>query len=244
MRASPPYRRVVILNPKGGCGKSTLSTHLAAYYQNRGKATRLFDHDIQASARHWFLTREQRYPERCKNLEVVEVNSRPGAQVTRSWLLRVPPETERVVVDTPAGIRAEEMAQLLQSQDQVLIPVLPSPIDIQAASYFIRDLLLASPSLKRQSQIAVIANRCNSQTQMYHALERFLFSLKIPFLSTLHDLQVYPKAMLEGLSLHDLPNARVAKELQAWAPILRWLEPPADTLPFPVSCKPGWQNKA
>lgn len=231
-------RRIVVLNPKGGCGKTTISTQLAAHYSNSGRVTRLFDHDMQSSATHWFAMRQQRNSERCKNLEVVQVHGRPGAAVTRSWLLRVPPDTERVIIDSPASIRPEEMAQLVQSHDRILIPVLPSPIDIQAATYFIRDLLLSTPLNNRQTQIAVLANRSRQNTQMYHQLERFLFSLRIPFLTTLHDLQIYPRTMHEGLSLFDLPVSKWRNEYKAWLPLLRWLDPVAEVpLQAPESLK-------
>ena len=213
-------RRILITNAKGGCGKTTLATGIASHYASRGRSVRLFDHDGQGSALQWYKRRDGALPE----IAVVDASRRPDNHMTRSWQLRVPPGTDTVILDTPAGISATELAGMLQENDFLIIPVLPSPIDIHASAYFIRDLLVIGKARKKQVHMAVVANRVRQNTLSYHALERFLFTLKIPFVTSLRDTQLYSRAFEQGIGILDLKESRARKDREQWAPLLRWLE--------------------
>ena len=217
-----PSQRILLSNAKGGCGKTTLATNIASYYAACGQQVRLFDYDSQGSALHWSKRRGPEYPE----IHAVDAARRPGNNMTRSWQMRVPPDTDKVVIDTPAGIDGSELASMLQENDTLIIPVLPSPIDIQSTAYFIKDILLIGKARKKQIRIAVVANRVRKNTLMYHALERFLFTLKLPFITSLRDTQFYHKAIEAGLGILDNKTAKTRIDHEQWAPLLRWLETP------------------
>ena len=213
-------RRILVTNAKGGCGKTTLATGIASHLAAEGQTVRLFDHDAQGSALQWYKRRDEALPE----IAVVDASRRPDNHMTRSWQLRVPPGTDTVILDTPAGISATELAGMLQEDDFLIIPVLPSPIDIHASAYFIRDLLVIGKARKKQVKMAVVANRVRQNTLSYHALERFLFTLKIPFVTSLRDTQLYSRAFEQGIGILDLKESRARKDREQWAPLLRWLD--------------------
>lgn len=220
-----PIKRVLVGNAKGGCGKTTIATNIASYFASQGKQVRLFDHDHQGSALQWANRRTEDQPE----IHGVDASRKPDNHMTRSWQLRVPPETDMVVIDTPAGIRVSELAAMLHENDFLIIPVLPSPIDIHATAHFIKDILLVGKARKKQIQLAVIANRVRKNTLMYHALERFLFTLKIPFITSLRDTLFYAKAIEQGVGITELKYSQALKDREQWAPLLRWIETPLVT---------------
>lgn len=142
---------------------------------------------------------------------------------TRSWLLRPPPGSERVILDAPAGVHGQQLIELMREVDTLLIPVLPSPIDIHAASQFIRELLLVARVRARNIRVGVVANRVRENTLVYQALERFLASLQIPFAGRLRDTQNYVHAAAAGIGIHDLKRRNEADREQ-WESLLRWLD--------------------
>ena len=144
--------------------------------------------------------------------------------MTRSWQLRVPPETDVALFDTPAGIDIYELASMLQERDTVIIPVLPSPIDIHAAAHFIGDLLTTGKARKRMIRLGVVANRVRKNTHSYHKLEKFLFSLSIPFITSIRDTQMYASAIEQGVGIAELQNSRNKQDKEQWSPLFRWLE--------------------
>ncbi len=215
-------QRILITNRKGGCGKTTITTNIASHYAQQGLNVRLFDHDSQGSSLAWI----NRRPENLNTIYGIDASRNADHRLTRSWQLRVPPETDVAVIDTPAGADITELTSLFQTNDSVLIPVLPSPIDIHATAHFIKELLITGKVRKRMIRLAVIANRVRKNTIMYHALERFLFSLNIPFISSLRDTQLYARAIEAGTGVQELNALRNKTDLEQWAPILRWLETP------------------
>jgi len=148
--------------------------------------------------------------------------------MTRSWQMRVPVDTDVVVIDTAAGIDGTELAGMLQQNDLLVIPVLPSPIDIQATAYFIKDVLLIGKARKKQIRIAVVANRVRKNTLMYHSLERFLFTLKLPFVTSFRDTQFYNKSIEKGIGVLDMKTAKTHIDHEQWAPLIRWLDTPIE----------------
>jgi chromosome partitioning protein len=211
--------RVMVANAKGGCGKTTLATNLASYFANQHQ-TALIDYDPQASAMDWLKVRSPYLP----NIEGVAAFKKHQPHLsTRTWSLRVAANTSRVVIDTPAGLHGNVLSDMIQHADVLLIPVIPSAIDIRAATSFIRDVMLSRPYRINPRPLAVVANRVRKNTLIYAKLERFLNSLQIPFVTSLRDTQFYVRASEHGLGIVDLEDAR-ERDGQDWSPLLDWLD--------------------
>lgn len=215
-----PVRQILVINAKGGCGKTTIATNLASYYARHGRGTALVDHDPQGSSMQWLSLRDKSH----KPIHGISSNRPITAGVTRSFLMRVPEGTERVILDAPAGVQGHQLIELMREIDTILIPVLPSPIDIHAASRFVQDLLLVAKVRARNIRVGVVANRVRENTRVYQSLERFLNSLNIPFVARLRDTQNYVRAAEVGLGVHDLKRAGSQQDQRQWEALIRWLE--------------------
>jgi len=200
----------MVLNPKGGCGKSTLATNLASYYALSGQPVKLVDFDLQSSSLDWLAVRP-------------EGAARIGACKVQGEELLLPHGNGYLIMDVPAGLHGKELKRHLKLAQSVIIPVLPSPMDIRATARFIAELLLMGRVSRQRTRIAVVANRVREHTRIYHALERFLGSLKIPFLTSLRDSQNYIRAAELGVGIFELPTSMVERDLQQWQPLLEWL---------------------
>lgn len=211
-------QRIVVLNPKGGSGKTTLATNLASYFAGRGDKTVLMDYDSQGSSTFWVGQRGPDHPP----VQVISAFKQPLG-VTRSWFLRVPPQTKTVIIDTPAALEFGGYQRVLQEAASIVIPVLPADIDIHAAAKCIADLLTTTKISREEGRIAVVANRARKNTLVYQRLVYFLNSLRIPFLTTLRDTQNYINAAANGLGIFDMPEQLVQEDLTAWQPLLDWL---------------------
>ncbi|MHB1240278.1 MAG: ParA family protein [Gammaproteobacteria bacterium] len=216
-------RRIIVMNAKGGCGKTTIATNLASQYASRDFPTALFDYDPQASSTRWLRRRPGAYA--C--LHGVAAYETRLANVTRTWQLRVPPEVQRVVIDTPAGLKGPELVEQLRGVDVILIPVLPSLIDIQSTADFIRDLLLVGKVRLPQTRLGIVANRVRENTLAFRSLERFLATLKIPVITRLRDTQNYVHAAERGSGIHELKAGQTRRDLMQWTEMMDWLEPDA-----------------
>ncbi len=212
-------KKIVVLNPKGGSGKTTLATNLAACYACRGGRVALMDFDVQGSSARWVQAR----PPACPPVDIVRAFER-HARTTRSWQLHTAPDATHVIVDTPAGTSRDVLEELVRDAQAVVIPVLPSEIDIHAASRCIGDLLLCTKIKPRDGRIGVVANRVKKNTRVYQALLRFLRTLEIPFVASLRDAQAYVQAAGLGRGICELPRHRVRQDLESWQPLLAWLD--------------------
>lgn len=213
-------RRVTVLNWKGGCGKSMLAINLAAYYASQGYKTVLIDHDPQGTALRW-LNQRTAGDNAIHGINATNRNS----QITRSFLMRLPPGTQRVVIDTPAGTRGHDLQELVHETDRIIVPVLPSDADIHAAAGFIGELLLNARVRNTGAKVGVIANRVKRNTLMYQSLQRFLKQLQFPLLGELRDTQLYVHAAESGLGIFELqPPSRIRRDIKQWQPIIDWLE--------------------
>lgn len=212
-------KKVVILNPKGGSGKTTIATNLAAHYASSGKRVALMDFDAQGSSAQWISRRSQEYPA----IEMIKAFER-NARTTRSFQLRSHADATHVILDTPAGTSREVIQDLVADAHAVIIPVLPSEIDIHAASHCIANLLLCAKIKPRDGRIGVVANRVKKNTKVYRALVRFLRTLEIPFITSLRDAQAYVHAVGNGVGICELPSHRVKQDLESWQPLIHWLD--------------------
>jgi len=220
-------RKIVVLNPKGGSGKTTLATNLAAWCAAHGGSTTLMDYDPQGCSTRWLANRPAERPA-IYGIPAYRLN----LQMTRSWQLRTPPGTRYLVVDTSAAIPAQRITDYTRGAHALLIPVGPTDIDTHAAAGFISDLLLVAKEHRSDARIAVVANRVRQGTVAHGRLMRFLDTLAIPCLTVLRDSQIYAHAAQQGLGLHEFKRNQVRRDLEQWAPLLAWVGrrcgPPAE----------------
>jgi chromosome partitioning protein len=211
-------KRILVLNPKGGSGKTTIATNLAACFAVHGERPALMDMDAQASTMRWLRKRPEDEPA----IHGIAAFERSAA-VTRSWQMRVPAECRTVIIDTPAAIDAHALPDLTRGADVVLVPVMPSDIDIHATAKCIADLLLVAKIHRSEKRIGIIANRVRSNTRVSQSLTRFLESLDIPLIATLRDTQNYVRSAEIGMGVCEMPRWQVQQELPQWQQILSWL---------------------
>jgi chromosome partitioning protein len=200
----------MVLNPKGGCGKSTLATNLAGYYASKGNKVGLADHDPQQSSLAWL---EQR-PEDAATIEGY------AAYVEGA---RAPRGLDHLIMDVPAGVHGTALTPLLRAAETVLVPVLPSPIDIRAVTTFLDELISNNRVSREQTKVALVGNRVRENTRVYLALVGFLKRTKLPFVGTLRDTQNYIRAAERGLSVFEFAPSATEIDRKQWARITRWL---------------------
>ena len=233
-------RRYIVVNAKGGCGKSTVATNLAAGFAKQGYRTALLDYDPQFSSLGWLKARS---PDAAPIFGVSAYEPQRAA-LSGAWQLKVPRPTQRVVVDTPAGLRAADLVGRLQVSDTLIVPITPSAIDIRATSDFIRDLLLIAKVRYQQRQLAILVNRSRRSRGSFKDLTHFLDSLRIPVIGYLRDTQAYLEAADRGLGVCELPDTD-PEEHASWASVLSWLQdgvndqPPAPDLFSAAASRPA-----
>ena len=227
-------QKIVVLNPKGGSGKTTIATNLAAYFASRGSYPALMDMDAQGSSSRWLSKRP---------LELAPVYGIAGYErnlrVTRSFAMRVPPECDRLIVDTPAAVAPQDLPDLTRGASAIIVPVLPSDIDIHAATKCIGDLLLIAKVKREQRRLAVVANRVKRHTIMYRSLMRFLDSLDIPVVTTLRDSQNYVHASEAGMGLFEMKSRLVREDTDQWQPLVGWITQRPDMLAETPAVQPA-----
>jgi chromosome partitioning protein len=215
-------QRIVVLNPKGGSGKTTIAINLASHFARLGECPVLMDYDVQGSSSHWVRKRHETQAQ----VHLVSVFERE-AFATRTFQLRLPEGTRRIIIDTPAAVEAQEMPELTRSADKILVPVLPSDIDIHACSRCVQNLLLVAKVRRRDNRLGIIANRVRRNTLSYQSLMRFLGTLGIPIVATLRDSQNYVRAAELGLGLEEMNPYQVDEDLAQWQSLFDWLEVPS-----------------
>ena len=201
---------IVVANPKGGVGKSTLSTNLAGYLASRGHAVMLGDVDRQQSALTWLSIRP-------KNLPAI------GTWETHhDEIVRPPKGTTHVVLDTPAGLHGKRLDEVMKLADKVIIPLQPSIFDIHATHAFVRDLLAHRRSDK--VKFAVVGMRVREGTISSDHLRAFVEGLKVPVLGFLRDTQNYVHLAAHGLTLWDVTSSRFERDLEQWKSVIDWVD--------------------
>jgi len=213
-------QRITIINVKGGCGKTTVATNLASAYANLDMKTTLLDFDPQGSSMFWLKSR----PSEAAKLHGVAAYPERNSIVTRSYQLRLPQDTERAIIDTPAGLTGLGLIDQIRDTDTIVIPVLPSSIDIRATADFIRDLFLIAKVRPRRTRVCIICNRVKPNTLSFRALERFLQALDIPVIAQLRETQNYVTASDSGLGVHELKSRTNQQEIDSWHQVVNWLE--------------------
>jgi chromosome partitioning protein len=206
---------IVIANPKGGVGKSTLSTNLAGYFAAQGQQVLLGDADRQQSARGW--------------LGIRPAGTRPIAtwEIDENEIARPPRGVSHVVLDTPAGLHGRRLNEVLKMADKVIVPLQPSIFDILATREFLLRLAEEKAVRKGEIGVGIVGMRVDSRTRSADQLNRFVESLNLPMLGCLRDTQNYVQLAAHGLTMWDIAPSRVQRDLEQWRPILDWIDAPA-----------------
>ena len=204
-------RHIMVLNAKGGCGKSTLATTLAAYYATRGKTVALADYDPQASSTDWLAER----PDTAAPIV--------GLRAWEDGLKHLPRQADILVMDPPARSYGKELNDLVRRADTIIVPVLPSGIDIKASLRFLEDLKSVGKIERRQAKLAVVANRIHPNTLIFDELDAHLRRLHVPYIATLREAQNYIRAYSRGLGIHELPEYLAWPDWEQWGPLIDWL---------------------
>jgi chromosome partitioning protein len=204
-------RSIMVLNSKGGSGKSTIATNLASYYASQGKRVALVDFDPQASSMEWLAARP------VGRKSIIGIDASGGN-------MRMPRNVDIAIYDTPAAVRGKDLSNYLRRPQSIIIPILPSPIDMRAAIPFIQKVLANGRVVRRECRVALVANRCRENTNVYHQLSDFLKKVrKAPFISVLRETQNYNKAADRGLGVLELAPYLVRRDQDQWQPIIKWV---------------------
>jgi len=214
----------LVINSKGGSGKTTITTNLASYFASRDIPTTVMDYDPQGSSLHWLGACSRSG----KRLYGANAAPQKGGRI-RSVEMHVPADTRQLIIDAPAGASGLLLQEMLGRSDCILIPVAPSAIDIHATANFVRDLLLVGRIRTRNIQLAVVANRVRSSMPVYQPLERFLNSLGLPLLARVSDSDVYVRAAEAGIGIFEMTPSAAAAECAEFMPIVEWVERQRDS---------------
>ena len=218
-KGSADLHKIVVLNPKGGSGKTTLAFNLAGYIASTGRKVALVDMDRQGSSARWLQNRSA-------ELTRIHGISAPdsASDASGDQCIVVPENINYAVIDAPAGLAGRQLIDYTCGAHAILIPVLPSDLDTHAAARLVSDLLLVAQVSRRNARVGVVANRVNVRTVAYQQLTSFLNRLSIAVVGTFRDTQNYVRAASSGLSIHEMQPSRVGKDLAQWESVTQWLE--------------------
>jgi chromosome partitioning protein len=206
-------QKILVASSKGGCGKTTIATNLAGAFATQGKRTVLVDADPQGSSLRW-AERRAALTEPVLGLSALR----------RGWTERIPADAERVVIDAPAGIRASELDALLDVADALLVPVLPSRLDLDASTAFLAEIS-TRPRIKRgKIAVGVVANRIKPWTTASRQALEEIERLPFPRIAELRDTQGYVLLTGLGKSLFDYHSELLRSHQEDWEALLRWLK--------------------
>lgn len=202
---------VLVANTKGGCGKTTVATHLAAAFANAGLRAALADADKQGSSLGWLRGR----PERAAPIRGLDWRDGPG---------KTPKEIDRLVIDSPAAMKMKKIEALLRLADVIVVPVLPSGFDTPATAEFLKQLDSLKPIRKSKTAVAVVRNRVQTGSRMAAKLDSFMVGIGHTGTGRLRHRLVYADVAGQGLSIFDLSGKQNEALREDWAPLLRYIE--------------------
>jgi chromosome partitioning protein len=201
----------MVLNAKGGCGKSTLATNIASYFATEGAAVALADYDPQRSSLDWLARR----PDNRTKIAAVA-----GFE---DGLRHAPRNADILVIDAPARSHGAELVDLVKHAETIVVPVLPSTIDMQATSTFLDELKGVPKIAKKQAKIAAVANRVRDNTLIFDDLDEYLTNARVPYVAALRDAQNYVRAYTRGIGIFELPEYLAWPDWDEWEPLTAWL---------------------
>ncbi len=205
-------KAIVVMNPKGGSGKSTIATHLAGYFARHGSGAMLGDIDRQQSSRDWLAIR----PDDAPHISSWEVGP--------DHMARPPKGVSHVVLDTPAGLSGKQLEKVVKVAARIVVPIQASPFDMWAVEAFLQEVMALKAVTKGKADIALVGMRVDARTRSAETLRQFMSQQEAQVLTFLRPTQLYVQAAAAGLTLFDLPPARVQKDLLEWQPLLDWVE--------------------
>ncbi len=203
-------RAVLVANPKGGAGKTTLATNLSGYFANQGKKTTLCDLDRQQSSLRWMAFRDPALP--------AITGYYGGNQIS----LNLPREADWVVVDAPAGLQGYKLSDYLRTVDKVLVPLVPSVFDMAATEDFLNTVRGEVRGVR--AKVGIVAMRVDPRTKAASMLEEFLKHFDIPIVAYLRNTQNYVNVAAAGATVFDPPKAKHRRDLEQWSSLISWLE--------------------
>ncbi len=201
---------ILIVNPKGGSGKTTLVTNLAGYLARQGEMVNLIDTDKQKSSIAWLKHRSPHLP----TIFSTHTHNFANFSVKPSWS----------IIDTPAGLNEEILKKLLKKVDLVIVPIQPSFFDFQATQSFLEILNTKKPIRKGQTSVALVGMRVHPRTITAQQLEDFLKRQGFPIFTYIHDAQIYLQMASKGFTLFDLSPAKAKTHIEQWQPITEWIQ--------------------
>ncbi|HLZ97682.1 MAG TPA: AAA family ATPase [Steroidobacteraceae bacterium] len=204
-------RHIMVLNAKGGCGKSTLATNIAVFFAKDGHQVCIADYDSQRTSLDWLAQRPADLP------------PISGVPAYEDGLRNVARSTDILVIDAPARVHGTELNELVRRAETIVVPVLPSSIDMKACAHFMTELLEIGKVSRRQARLALVANRVREHTLIYEELDQYLAKLKIPYLGCLREAQNYVRAYARGMGVLELPEYLASADWKQWEPIHEWL---------------------
>ncbi len=204
-------RHIMVMNAKGGCGKSTLATNIASYFADEGYLVALADYDPQRSGIDWLERRPSNRPEI------------PGVEAYKDGLKHAPRNIDFLVIDAPARSHGKELTDLVRHAETIIVPVLPSTIDMQASDRFIKELKAVGKIERKEAKIGVVANRVREYTLIFEELDEHLTSARVPYVAALREAQNYIRAYTRGLGIFELPEYLAWPDWEQWEPLTKWL---------------------
>ena len=204
-------RHIMVLNAKGGCGKSTLATNIASYFANEGATVALADYDPQRSSLDWLERRPDNRP------------SIAAVAGFEDGLRHAPRGADILVIDAPARSHGKELTNLVNHAETIVVPVLPSTIDMQATSTFLEELKGVGRVERKQAKIATVANRVRDNTLIWDDLDEYLTKTRVPYVAALREAQNYVRAYTRGLGIFELPEYLAWPDWDEWEPLTSWL---------------------
>ena len=205
-------RHIMVLNAKGGCGKSTLATNIASYFATEGANVALADYDPQRSCLDWLDRRPDNRP---------EIH---GVAAFEDGLRHVPRSADLVVADAPARSHGKELTDLVRHAETIVVPVLPSTIDMQATTTFLKELQDVGKVQRKQARIGALANRVRDNTLIFDDLDEYLTKARVPYVAALREAQNYVRAYTRGLGIFELPEYLAWPDWDEWEPLTSWLK--------------------
>jgi len=204
-------RHIMVMNAKGGCGKSTLATNIASYFVTQGASVALADYDPQRSSLDWLDRRPSNRP------------AITGVVGYEEGLRHVPRNADYVIIDAPARSHGKELTDLVKHAETIIVPVLPSTIDMQATSTFLEELKSVGKVERKQAKIATVANRVRDNTLIFDDLDEYLTKARVPYVAALREAQNYVRAYTRGLGIFELPEYLAWPDWEEWEPLTAWL---------------------